>query len=83
VARILERTHQEWVSSPKLLVEAPTAIRHQELTSLPQGVELGPGHLRVSFTHPTECLEKLLALAMAIGNDPELFERLTSSIKQL
>jgi hypothetical protein len=33
----------------------------------------------VEFAEPKEALEKLLALAMAIGNDFERFERTTKS----
>jgi hypothetical protein len=38
-------------------------------------VAVGPGRITVEFGEPREALEKLLALAMAIGNDFEGFER--------
>jgi hypothetical protein len=62
-----------------VLVEAPAAIVDQELATLPQGVELGPGVVSVRFNTSQEALEKLLALAMAIGRDFAEFERRTGS----
>ena len=62
----------------RVLVEAPAAVVHQEIESLPAGVAIAPGKITVEFDSPRQALEKLLALAMAIGNDPLLFERLAS-----
>jgi hypothetical protein len=45
--------------------------------SLPAGVHLEPGRITVEFQEPQEGIEKLLALAMAIGNDFEVFEHST------
>jgi hypothetical protein len=50
----------------------------QEFADLPEGVSLTPGHLHIEFDTPTEALEKLLALAMAIRNEELLFERLAT-----
>lgn len=61
-----------------VMVEAPTSIVNQELAGLPEGVSITPGRLTVTFASATEALEKLLALAMAIGNDRLLFERLAT-----
>ena len=60
---------------PRLLVEAPAEIELQKLENLPAGVQMEPGRISVTFDHPREALEKLLALAMAIRNDFERFER--------
>jgi hypothetical protein len=60
---------------PQLLVEAPTRIVFQEFDNLPAGIGLEPGRITVTFDRPQEALERLLALAMAIGNDFDRFER--------
>jgi hypothetical protein len=62
-------------SQPRLLVEAPIAVASQEFENLPEGVHLAPGRITVSFDQPQQALEKLLALAMAISNDFDRFER--------
>ena len=62
----------------RVMVEAPAAIVNQELSGLPVGVSILPGCISVTFGSSTEALEKLLALAMAIGNDELLFERLAT-----
>jgi hypothetical protein len=70
----LDRLRRDWVERPRLLVEAPRAVLRQGLAHLPDGVTVAPGEIRVRFEIPAEALEKLLALAMAIGNDLEGFE---------
>jgi hypothetical protein len=65
----------ELQSRPRLLVEAPVAVASQEFENLPDGVLLSPGRITVSFDQPQQALEKLLALAMAISNDFDRFER--------
>jgi hypothetical protein len=75
VAAILAQLHKERLERPRLLVEAPVRILAQELENLPDGVQLEPGRITVSFDQPQQALEKLLALAMAISNDFERFER--------
>jgi len=77
VARTLERLRQERLERPQLLVEAPAAAVQQEFEFLPPGIRLEPGRVTVEFTEPREALEKFLALAMAISNDFERFERIT------
>ena len=47
----------------------------QRLPDLPAGVGLGPGELRVQFESAEELLSKLFALAQAIANDYEAFEK--------
>jgi len=48
---------------------APARIVNQQFENLPAGLRLEPGRITVEFDHPQQALEKLLALAMAIGND--------------
>ena len=75
VANLIGNLRQQWMTQPQLLVEAPTAVVNQEFENLPAGVRLGPGRITVEFNEPQQGLEKLLALAMAISNDFDLFER--------
>ena len=75
VANLIETLRQQRITQPQLLVEAPTAVLNQEFENLPDGVRLEPGRLTVEFDEPQQGLEKLLALAMAISNDFEFFER--------
>ena len=75
VAEILAQLQKERLERPQLLVEAPARILTQEFENLPEGVRLEPGQITVTFDQPQQALEKLLALAMAIGNDFDRFER--------
>lgn len=59
-----------------LMVAAPTSIVNQQF-EVP-GVEVSAGEIRVSFKSHVEALERLLALAMAIKNQPEEFEHLAN-----
>jgi len=77
VAATLVRFQRERRERPQVLVEAPLAITAQQLKDLPDGVRLEPGHISVEFDDPHQALEKLLALAMAIGNDFDGFEHQT------
>lgn len=76
-ARALTGLRDSWQREPKILVEAPAAVAQQEIANLPDGVTLRPGEIVVRFSTPTEALQKLLALAMAAGNDLDGFERKT------
>jgi hypothetical protein len=62
----------------RVLVEAPASVVNQDIEGLPAGVSIAPGKITVEFDSPRQALERLLALAMAIGNDPLLFERLVT-----
>lgn len=76
--RIIDETRR----TPRVLVEAPPAIVNTELEGLP-GVYLAPGEIRVTgFKDHEQALEKLLALAYAIGNDIELFEQKLQAPRQ-
>jgi hypothetical protein len=77
LAAALDELRRASLSQPRVLVEAPLSVMSQELANLPDGVELGSGYVTLRFVSPQEALEKLLALAMAIGNDLENFEFLT------
>lgn len=76
LATVLAQLHEQRVQQPPLLVEAPVEVLAQEFENLPSGVQLAPGRITVAFIEPHEALEKLLALAMAISNDFQGFERL-------
>lgn len=64
-----------------VLVEAPAEIVNQEIDNLPEGVTITPGKITVTFETSRQALERLLALAMAAGNDPLLFERMATGSK--
>jgi len=75
LAQVLEGLRQSALAQPKVLVEAPTTVLNQELADLPDGVSISPGAISITFSSPNEALQRLLALAMAIGNDFNEFER--------
>jgi len=74
----LEKLREDLLRRPRVLVEAPAAVLGQKFEGLPEGVGVVPGQITVRFETTTEALEKLLALAMAIGNDRDRFERLAT-----
>jgi hypothetical protein len=76
VATLLAQLHKQHLEQPRLLVEAPLQVLAQEFANLPAGVRLDRGRITVDFENPQQALEKLLALAMAISNDFDRFERL-------
>lgn len=80
VAEILAQLKKDRLERPQLLVEAPLQVLTQEFENLPAGVALEPGRITVTFEQPQQALEKLLALAMAISNDFDRFERQVRSI---
>jgi hypothetical protein len=72
---ILDELHQRAREQPRVIVEAPTAVVNQELESLPPGVHLSPGRIQIDgFRTSDEAKQKLLALILAIGNDPDGFD---------
>jgi hypothetical protein len=75
VASIIDKLRRQRIEHPRLIVEAPTAVVNQQFENLPPGVRLEPGRVTVEFEEPQQALEKLLALAMAISNDFDRFER--------
>ena len=62
-----------------LMVAAPVAVINQELDGLPEGITIQPGAITLRFETPQQALEKLLALAMAIRNNPLLFNEMVTS----
>ena len=80
LAQVLDGLRQAALAQPKVLVEAPATVRHQKLTDLPDGVSISPGAISITFASPHEALQRLLALAMAIGNDFQEFERMAGTI---
>jgi hypothetical protein len=63
------------LSRPRVPVEAPVKVMNQELDDLPPGVHLAPGRIVLEgFSTPAEAKQKLLALIMAMGNDPDGFD---------
>lgn len=75
VADVLAKLRKDRLEQPQLLVEAPVQVLNQELDALPPGVSIDAGRITVEFEEPRQALEKLLALAMAISNDFDRFER--------
>jgi len=73
VAVCIDNLRRDRLERPQVLVEAPVRVVNQQLASLPRGIQLQPGRIVVEFGEPREALEKLLALAMAIGNNYESF----------
>jgi hypothetical protein len=74
----LSEARQEWIARPPVLVDVPHDQRRQvevhDFEGLPEGVELAPGSITVRFSQPEEALRKLMALAMAIGQNRQAFE---------
>ena len=74
----LEQPRRAWIEQPPVLVEVPDAeVRRVELhdfDGLPEGVELAPGSITVSFREPDEALQKLMALALAISQNRDAFD---------
>ena len=74
----LSRARDHWIERPPVLVEVSnTRVRRlasRDLDGLPEGVELAPGVITVRFSRPEEALEKLMALALAIGHNRAAFE---------
>jgi len=79
LAATLNSLRRVWQEQPKVLVEAPVAVVNQRFEELPEGVDLTPGRIAIAFQNPAEALQKMLALAMAIGRDMQRFEELTGS----
>lgn len=74
LACVLDELRQSWTEQRRVLVEAPTNVVNQEIADLPAGVQLSPGQILLEFQTKDEALTQLLALVMAIGNDPDHFE---------
>ena len=64
------------VAEKPLFVPAPISIMDQTFDV--EGVEVKPFEIRVCFGTTLEAKQRLLALAMAIRNQPEVFEQIAS-----
>jgi len=68
----------EWAHHPPVLVEVSQhevrGIEVHDFDALPEGVELAPGSITIRFHSPDEALRKLMALAIAIGQNRAAFE---------
>jgi hypothetical protein len=80
--RLWERVEQErrrWLETPPAFVHPEPALLRSvykdDFDGLPSGVDLTPGRIQITFEHPNEALEKLLALALAIGQNQPAFEQ--------
>jgi hypothetical protein len=76
LGQTLNELRQARLAQPKILVEARTSIVNLEFANLPDGVSIRPGNISITFSSTQEALQRLLALAMAIGNDFSEFERM-------
>ena len=76
----VDRQRRQWMETPPAFVEIPAAltesVQKRDFEGLPGGVDLRPGEITVRFRDPEEALQKLLALAMAVGRNREMFDRL-------
>ena len=74
----LQKERRRWLETPPAFVHPEPAllraVYQDDLEGLPPGVELLPGRIQITFDHPNEALEKLLALALAIGQNQAAFE---------
>ena len=78
VAEVIEGLRKDRLERPQVLVAAPVRVMNQQLDRLPRGVRVESGRIIIEFDEPRQALEKLLALAMAIGNDYSMFESLAA-----
>jgi hypothetical protein len=62
----------------RVAIPVDSAAVRQRLPDLPAGIGLTPGELHIQFASSAELLSKLFALAQAIANDYEAFEKRTS-----
>lgn len=66
-------------AAARVAIPVEPATLRQRLPDLPPGVGLTPGALHIQFDSSEELLAKLFALAQAIANDYETFEKRTSA----
>jgi hypothetical protein len=64
----------------RVAIPVEAAVMGQRLPDLPAGVGLSAGALHIQFQSSEELLSKLFALAQAIANDFEAFEKRTAGI---
>jgi hypothetical protein len=66
----------------RISIPVTAEVLSQRLPDLPAGMRLSPGVLHIQFQSSEELLGKLFALAQAIANDYEAFEKRTSLERQ-
>lgn len=78
----VEQDRKRWTQTPPVFVEPPAemvrAVYRRDFEGLPSGVKLSPGRIVIEFATPDEALQKLLALAMAVGQDRHAFDDLVT-----
>jgi hypothetical protein len=78
--REVQQERARWTETPPAFVEAPPemfeTVYRKDFEGLPAGVQLSPGRIAITFDSPDEALRKLLALAMAIGQNRAAFDEL-------
>jgi hypothetical protein len=74
----LGRERHQWLIQPPVLVDVETTdikqVQLRGVEGLPEGVDLKPGCIHMTFKTPEEALEKLVALALAISRSREVFD---------
>jgi hypothetical protein len=80
IAAVYEQVKRE---HPARQVQIPVTREAltRSVTSLPSGVELSPGELRIRFASFEEFLTKLFELGQAVQNDFENFQRQCSTVE--
>jgi hypothetical protein len=74
-SKLFSRMKAQETSQPKLMVEVPVKAFSSRIDNLPEGVRLAPGQILIEgFSTVEQAIEKLVALAMAAGNDPVSFQ---------
>ena len=81
LAATIDALRNQAMAHPRVLVEALVTVVNQRFADL-EGVTVAPGTISVAFVTPAEALQKLLALAMAIGNDFAGFEAMATSAEE-
>lgn len=66
----------------RVAIAVEPEILRRRLPDLPAGVKLSSGTLHIQFQSSEELLSKLFALAQAIANDYEAFEKRTSGERE-
>ncbi len=74
LASLLTQTRKERIAS-SVRIEVKAETFGAKLDGLPEGVQVGPGEVRVSGETTMAIAEKLFALAQAILNDFERFDK--------
>jgi len=62
----------------RVAIPVEAEVLSQRMPDLPPGIGLTPGELHIQFRTSEELLSKLFALAQAIANDYEAFEKRTA-----